>query len=120
MVVLSNGMYKGEQGIWAFIGDKKADNFRYATSPFVGHWGSIDDIGGNKVIASGTVNYRDTNNVERGKVVVMTGSLNYAKSITQGDLPMVPVAQFDRNDNDYWFLGKKTQASTFTNFGYTD
>lgn len=29
-------------------------------------------------------------------------------------------SKFDRDNNDYWFLGKKTQASTFTNFGYTD
>ncbi len=120
VVVLSNGMYKGEQGIWTFIGDKKADNFRFATSPFVGHWGSIDDIGGNKVIASGTANYMDSTDTERGKVVVMTGRLNYSKSISKGDLTMAPVARFDRDNNDYWFLGKKTQASTFTNFGYTD
>src|SRR5690606_9822126 len=120
VAVLRNGTYKGEQGIWTSIGDKKADNCRYATSRLVGHWGAIDAVGGAKVIASGTVNYRDTNNIERGKVIVMTGRLNYAKSIAQGDLPMVPVAQFDRNDNDYWFLGKKTQASTFTNFRYTD
>src|SRR5690606_27819940 len=84
------------------------------------HWGSIDDIGGNKVIASGTVNYEDTTKTERGKVVLMTGRLNYSKDISKGDLTMAPIARFDRENNDYWFLGKKTQASTFTNFGYTD
>ena len=120
VVVISNGMYKGEQGIWAFIGDKKADNFRFATSPFVGHWGSIDDIGGNKVIVSGTANYMDADNKEVAKVLVMLGRLNYAKDIAKGDLKMPAVSEFDRDNNDYWFLGKKTQASTFTNFGYTD
>jgi len=120
VVVISNGQYKGEQGIWAFIGDKKADNFRFATSPFVGHWGSIDDIGGNKVIVSGTANYKDASNKERAKVLVMTGRLNYSKDIAKGDLSMPAVAQFDKDNNDYWFLGKKTQASTFTNFGYTN
>src|SRR5690606_2034038 len=120
VVVISNGQYKGEQGIWAFIGDKKADNFCFATSPFVGHWGSIDDIGGNKVIVSGTANYKDASNKERAKVLVMTGRLNYSKDIAKGDLNMPAVAQFDKDNNDYWFLGKKTQASTFTNFGYTN
>jgi len=120
VVVLSNGTYKGQQGIWTFIGDKKADNFRYATSPFVGHWGSIDYIGNNRVIASGTSNYTDAAKTERAKVVLMTGRLNYSKNIPTGDLTMPPLADFDRDSNDYWFLGKLTQASTFTNFGYTD
>lgn len=120
VVVVSNGMYKGEQGIWAFVGDKKADNFRFATSPFVGHWGSIDDIGSNKVLVSGTVHYKESGNTELGKVVLMKGRLNYSKDISKGDLVMPAVAEFDKDNTDYWFLGKKTQASTFTNFGYTD
>lgn len=121
VIVLSNGMYKGEQGIWTFIGDKKADNFRFATSPFVGHWGSIDDIGGNKVIASGTAHYTEPGNkTELGKVMIMEARLNYAKEVSKGDLAMPTVAQFDKDNTDYWFLGKKTQASTFTNFGYTN
>lgn len=120
VVVLSNGTYKGEQGIWTFIGDKKADNFRFATSPFVGHWGSIDYIGGNKVIASGTSNYKDSTNTERAKVLVMTGRLNYSKNVAKGDIKMPKITQFDKDNNDYWFLGKKTQAATFTNFAYTN
>ena len=49
MIVLSNGVYKNVQGMWVFIGDKRADNFRFATSPFVGYWGSIDYIGNDRV-----------------------------------------------------------------------
>jgi hypothetical protein len=119
VVVLCNGTYKGVQGIWTLIGDKKADNFRYATSPFEGYWGCIDYIGNNEVLAAGTVEYND-NGVPRAKVVLMKGRLNYAKNITKGDIEMVPVRQFDRNNNDYWFLGKMTSSSVFTNFGYTD
>lgn len=120
VVVLSNGTYKGEQGIWAFIGDKKADNFRFASSPFVGHWGSIADLGNNKVIASGTSNYLDSAKVERAKVLVMAGKLNYSKNISKGDLVLASLSKFDRDNNDYWFLGKKTQAAIFTNFAYTN
>src|SRR5690606_21276983 len=72
------------------------------------------------VIVSGTANYKDASNKERAKVLVMTGRLNYSKDIAKGDLSMPAVAQFDKDNNDYWFLGKKTQASTFTNFGYTN
>lgn len=120
VVVLSNGTYKGEQGIWTLIGDKKADNFRFATSPFTGHWGSIDYIGNNQVLASGTSNYTDSARVDRAKVVLMAGRLNYSKTIKKGDLDMTSLAKFDRERNDHWFLGKQTQASTFTNFGYTN
>lgn len=120
VVVISNGTYKGEQGIWAFIGDKKADNFRFATSPFIGHWGSIDDIGGNKVIVSGTSNYIDSAKKERAKVLLMIGRLNRSKEIKKDELAIPSISKFNRDNNDYWFLGKKTQASTFTNFGYTN
>jgi len=120
MVVLSNGTYKGEEGIWTLIGDKKADNFRFATSPFDGYWGSIDYTGNNTVIATGTVKYKDKGGDTRGKVVVMHGRLNYAKTITKGDLVMPTLKKFDRENNDYWFLGKKTPGAVFSNFAYTD
>ena len=120
VVVLSNGTYKGEQGIWTLIGDKKADNFRFATSPFTGHWGSIDYIGENKVMASGTSNYTDSSKAERAKVVLMMGRLNYSRTIKKGDLLMTSLSKLDKEKNDLWFLGKQTQASTFTDFGYTN
>jgi hypothetical protein len=119
MLVLCNGTYKGVEGIWTLIGDKKADNFRFATSPFEGYWGSIDYIGNGEVIATGTVRY-DDNGDARGKVRVMKGRLNYAKTVNKGEVKMVPITAFDRENNDYWFLGKTTPASVFTNFGYTD
>lgn len=46
--------------------------------------------------------------------------LNRAKTVAKGDLAMTPVGEFDRENNDYWFLGKETAASVFTDFGYTD
>jgi len=119
VLVLCNGTYKGVEGIWTLIGDKKADNFRFATSPFEGYWGSIDYIGNGEVIATGTVRY-DDNGDARGKVRVMKGRLNYAKTVNKGEVKMVPITAFDRENNDYWFLGKTTPASVFTNFGYTD
>jgi len=121
VVVLSNGTYKGEQGIWTLIGDKKADNFRFATSPFTGHWGSIDYIGNNLVIASGTSNYTDSTNAERVKLVLMKGRLNYSRIIKKGPMDMTSLKNFNTEQNgEYWFLGKQTSSSLFTNFGYTN
>lgn len=119
MIVLSNGVYKDEQGMWVFVGDKRADNFHFATSPFVGYWGSIDYIGNERVLAAGTFRYPDGER-SRGGVRIMTGRLNRAKTIAAGDPPMAPVAAFDRERNDYWFLGRQTPSSVFTDFGYTD
>ncbi|WP_334319132.1 glycoside hydrolase [Termitidicoccus mucosus] len=119
VVVLCNGTYKGVEGIWTLIGDKKADNFRFATSPFKGYWGSIDDIGNNEVIATAMVKYAETGK-ERYKVLVIKGRLNYAKTIAKGDLTMAPINQFDKSRNDYWFLGKEIDSQVFVNFGYTD
>ena len=119
MVILSNGQYKGVQGIWTFIGDKKADNFTNATSPFDGYWGSIDYIGDNKVIATGTVKY-STDNGARGKVRVETGRLNYSKTVRKGDATMTPVREFNRESNSCWFLGHSFDSYLFADFGYTD
>ena len=119
MIVLSNGVYKNVQGMWVFIGDKRADNFRFATSPFVGYWGSIDYIGNDRVLGTGTFRYPDGER-SRGGVRLMVGRLNRAKTVAKGDLAMTPVGEFDRENNDYWFLGKETAASVFTDFGYTD
>ena len=119
MIVLSNGVYKNVQGMWVFIGDKRADNFRFATSPFVGYWGSIDYIGNDRVLGTGTFRYPDGER-SRGGVRLMVGRLNRAKTVAKGDVEMAPVGEFDRENNDYWFLGKETAASVFTDFGYTD
>lgn len=50
----------------------------------------------------------------------MVGRLNRSKTIAKGDVRMVPVGEFDRENNAYWFLGKETASSVFTDFGYTD
>lgn len=120
MVILCNGTYKGVEGIWTLIGDRKADNFRYATSPFGGHWGSIDYIGDNRVIATSTFNYKDASGRNRAKVMSMQGRLNYSKNVAKGDVVMPKIADFDRANNDYWFIGKVAPSSVFTDFGYTD
>lgn len=85
MVVLTNGVYKNVQGMWVFIGDKRADNFRFATSPFVGHWGSIDYIGNDRVLGTGTFRHQDGER-SRGGVRLMVGRLNRSKTIAKGDV----------------------------------
>lgn len=123
VLVQANGTYKGVQGIWTFIGDKEGDNFHFATAPFTSdeYWGSIDYIGDNKVMASGTYKYLGYRDENLAMVRLITGRLNHAKSIGKGSLEMVPVSEFDRvSDNGWWFLGKKYPSQMFANFAYTD
>lgn len=119
MVVLSNGTYKGEQGIWTFIGDRKGDNFTNAATPFDGYWGSIDYVGDNKVVATGTVRYT-LEGETRGMVRAITGRLNYSKTLEKGDAAPIPLSRFDRERNDLWFLGHTFPSSVFADFAYTD
>lgn len=119
MVVLSNGTYKDVNGMWVFIGDKRADNFRFATSPFVGWWGSIDCIGVDRVLGAGTFTYTEGERPRNG-VRMMVGRLNRSKTIAKGGITQKPVGEFDRKQNSCWFLGKKTSSSVFADFGYTD
>ena len=119
MVVLSNGQYKGQQGIWTFIGDRKADNFTNATTPFDGYWGSVDYIGDNKIFATGTVKYQAEGKT-RGMVRAIVGRLNYSKTLVKGDVEPVPVEKFDQDSNDCWFLGHISDSRIFTDFGWTD
>lgn len=120
MVVLSNGTYKNREGVWVFIGNQHADDFRYATTPFTGHWGSIACVGNNRVIGTGTFPYDENDGQSHFGVRVMNGRLNYSKEIEKGGLDMIPMKQFDRENNGCWFLGKEYEASLFADFGYTD
>ena len=120
VLVLTNGQYRGEQGVWVLEGDGKADNFTHGTSPFQGYWGSIDYIGNGKVIATGTERYRDAGEL-RGRVNYITGRINYGKCLKKNDLPelLAPEA-YDRDNPDSWFLGARDSAvSTFYDFGYS-
>ncbi len=120
VVVLCNGTYKGVQGIWTLVGDSNADNFRFATSPFTDseYWGSIDYIGDDKVLASVTYKYPERG-TDRGMIRMMQGRINRSKNLIKGaGLEMPAVADFNRESNDWWFLGKKFASQMFVNFAY--
>lgn len=118
VLVQSNGMYKGQQGMWVFIGDEKADNFSYASSPYTGHWGSIAYIGNNEVISSGTYTYTEEGENHTG-IRSLKGKLNYAKKIS-GDAPELKSLElFDGTNSNDWFIGQAAASSAYLNFGYT-
>ena len=54
----ANGQYKGKDGLWVLIGDRSADNFSHATSPFGGYWGSVDYIGNDRIAVTNQHNSR--------------------------------------------------------------
>ena len=118
VLVLSNGTYKGEQGIWVFVGDKTADNFQNATSPFDGYWGSVDCIGENTVLATGTYKFHLDGKV-RGLVRSEKARLNRSKTLVKGEeRSLVPAREFDRENNAFWFLGHSFPSSVYADFGY--
>lgn len=122
VVILTNGTYKGEAGVWTVIGDKVADNFHFATAPFTEseYWGCIDNIDENRVIACATYKYNERG-TDRAMVRAIKGRLNRAITLSKGVVPALPrVAEFDRDGSDWWFLGKKFDAQLFTNFSYND
>lgn len=119
-IVLASGKYKGNFGMWALIGDKNADNFNHATSPFQGYWGCIDYIGDNKVLACGTFDYKDSYDKKRHMIHTAIGRINRSKNISKGVLTHQPIKDFNRESNDYWFVGAKDKSCSMVNFGYDD
>lgn len=118
-LLLSNGLYRGEQSSWLLTGDRNADNFGFATTGFNGYWGSVDYAGNGKVIITGTEKYRDGEKT-RGRIHIMTGRVNKAMDISQEDPVLVPPDRFDRETENLWFLGRTTTACAYYDFSYTD
>jgi hypothetical protein len=120
-VIIASGKYKGHQGMWTVIGDKTGTQFSCVTCPFQGYWGSIDNIGNDRVLATSTVDYKDSvTGAKRHMVKSVIGRVNRAKSVAKNTSADVNVAAFNRDGNDFWFLGKNTGSCIFTGFGYTD
>ena len=117
MLILSNGNYKGEAGVWVFAGDRNADNFRHATRPFDGYWGCIDYIGDDTVFASGSYKFT-LDGQTRGRLHLMKGRVNRALS-AGGTLEMVSPGNFSPDGGRWWLLGKKFPSAVYASFGRT-
>lgn len=131
MVILTNGRYKSENGVFVLIGDKNGDNFNYVTNVFPasgGYWGSIDQLNPNELIATctvrdsagpmpaagdGTVNVKPQS---RGKILLVKGWLNRSRTISAGELKMQNLKEF--NPDGLWMLGKSNPGKIYADFGY--
>lgn len=121
VLILSNGTYKGRQGIWTFVGDKTGDNFHFATSPFNSdeYWGSIDYIGNGEVLATGTYKYRDDNGEVRGMIRMIKGRVNEAQVLRSGSLDVPAPESFCQVPDGWWLVGKRFPSQCYAGFGYT-
>ena len=117
--MLSNGLYQGRQSSWLFVGDVRADNFGFATTGFDGYWGSVDCLGNDRVLITGTEKYTE-DSVVRGKIHLMTGRVNRARNLTRVGDPLVVPETFDVENNDCWYLGRTVPMKVFYDFGCTD
>ena len=121
IVVQSNGKFKNEtaEKMWVFIGNDKAKDFSYASSPYAAWWGSISYIGNDEVISSGNSGYKE-NGADYQMLKVMKGVINRSKKVQKGDTECVDLDKFDRSLNNDWFIGGKSQAQAYLNLEYTD
>lgn len=117
LVLAGGARYKGKPGAWVLVGDRNGDNFGNASSPFEGYWGCIDYIGDNRVMMAVTQDYKD-NGAKRSKTKTAIGRINYAK---QAGAPgsFADPADFNRENNSFWFLGKEQPSQIFVDFGCT-
>lgn len=131
MVVLCNGRYKSENGVFVLIGDRNADNFNYVTSAFPdmgGYWGSIDAISENELLATCTVRSNSgampaagdgTIGVvaqDEGKILLVRGWLNRPREIKAGAFRLQSLSEF--NPQGLWMLGKSVPSKVYADFGY--
>ena len=119
VLVISNGLYKGEKQNWLLVGDSDADNFSHATAGFDGYWGSVAYVGDDKVIITGAEQYK-VNGENKGKLHIMTGRVNRAKEVAKGEIELTSIADFNKESNSSWFLGRTLPSAVFYDFGYTD
>lgn len=115
VLVNANGQYKGKEGLWVLVGDKDANSFSHATSPFGGYWGSIDYTGNDRVFVTSTVKYA-LNGATRGRINIIQGRINRSKDIPMGDVSLEPIGG---DESGKWFLGGKYNSSVLYDFGYT-
>lgn len=117
LVLAGGARYKGKPGAWVLVGDRNGDNFGNASSPFEGYWGCIDYIGDNRVMMAVTQDYKD-NGAKRSKTKTAIGRINYAKQAGEPGSFADP-ADFNRENNSFWFLGKEQPSQIFVDFGCT-
>lgn len=129
MVILTNGRYKNESGVFVLVGDRRGDNFAYVTKPFnQGYWGSIAPVGEEELIATATVKSNPAPmgaagdaqpklSGVRGKVLIMKGRILRSREIPSGGLAVQPLDGFV--PDGLWMLGKQYPARVYVDFGYT-
>ncbi|MBP5373637.1 MAG: exo-alpha-sialidase [Bacteroidales bacterium] len=121
MVILTNGRYRNDHGVFALVGDVCGDNFGLVTTAFPvsgAYWGSIDCLDEYNLIATATVRYHDpANGGERGKVLVRKAWVNRSRSIGRADLEIQPLDSFV--PDGLWMLGGERGSKAYVDFGYT-
>lgn len=81
--------------------------------------GFVDCLGNDRVLITGTEKYTEDSTV-RGKIHLMTGRVNRARSLARGVDPLVGPEAFDVGNNDCWYLGRTVPMKVFYDFGCTD
>jgi len=121
VIVQSNGKFTKDSSekMWVFIGDEKAENFSYASSPHASWWGSVAYIGNEEIISSGNAGYKE-NGTDYQMLRITKGKINRSMSIKKGEIETFPLGSFDRTLNKDWFIGGISQAQAYMHMKYTE
>ncbi|MBQ7268399.1 MAG: exo-alpha-sialidase [Bacteroidales bacterium] len=123
MVILSNGMYKNESGVWVLVGDKDGDNFNCVSSAFDdgadGYWGSIDALNANELMATCSYRYRETpESAQRYKIMLIKGWLNRSRTIVRSKKAPAVQSLREFKPDGLWMLGKGFPGKVYVDFAY--
>lgn len=123
MVILSNGTYKNESGVWVLVGDVNGDNFNCVSSAFNdgadGYWGSIDALNDNELMAACSYRYvPEGEKKTRYKVMLIKGWLNRSRTIER--TKKAPAVQNLREfkPEGLWMIGRDFPGKAYVDFAY--
>lgn len=122
MVILSNGIYKNQSGVWVLIGDNNGSNFNCVSSAFAdgadGYWGSIDALNANEVMATCSYRYTPEGQKQRYKVMLIKGWLNRSRTIARSKKAPEVQNLRDFKPEGLWMIGKAAPGKAYVDFAY--
>jgi hypothetical protein len=125
IIVQSNGTFKGQEGMFAFIGDKEARNFGAVSMPYSdvpGWWGCIKYLGDDLLISA--ANYEigaNPNGLDALKNIVLTkGQLLHPMGVFQSTPLVDGIKEASWSQTKPWFIGRKSQAQGLLSMSHDD
>ncbi len=123
MVILTNGTYKNESGVWVLVGDVNGDNFNCVSSAFNdgadGYWGSIDTLNENELMATCSYRYVPEGATKtRYKIMLIKGWLNRSRTIARAKAAPAVQNLREFKPDGLWMIGRNFPGKAYVDFAY--